>query len=277
MHLPRLPLAALAALLAMSASTAHAQAPQGPAATSPLRQQLEQLSRRRIVFGHQSVGENLLQGLADLSKEAGVPLRVVESAAPDALDQPGLAHQKIGQNEQPETKIAGFTTLLEGGLGSRAEIALYKLCYIDFSPDRDAARLFAEYRAAHQARRARFPTVTFVHVTVPLTVVQRGFTGWLKNTLGSGAWGERENVLRHQFNQLLRAEYQGKEPIFDLARVESMAQDGAESSFERGGAKYPALVPAYSDDGQHLNAAGQRRAALALISALADLPATASR
>ncbi|HEY8210722.1 MAG TPA: hypothetical protein VIG99_24730 [Myxococcaceae bacterium] len=277
MPLPRLRLAALAALLTMSPSAAPAQALQGQTATSSLRQQFEQISRRRIVFGHQSVGENLLQGLADLSSEAGVPLRVVESEAPEALEQPGLVHRKIGKNEQPETKIAHFTTLLEGGLGQRAEIALYKLCYVDFGPDRDAARLFAGYRAAHQALRARFPATTFVHVTVPLTVVQRGLTGWVKNTFGGGAWGERENVLRHQFNQLLRAEYEGKEPIFDLARAESTGEDGAESTFERGGARYPALVPAYSDDGQHLNAAGRRRAALALISTLAGIPATTPR
>ena len=270
-------LAALAALLSMPVSTAHAQVPQGQTASSSVRQQLEQLSRRRIVFGHQSVGENLLEGLADLSRETGVTLRVVESAAPDALEQPGLAHQKIGKNEEPETKIAGFGKLLDGGLGPRAEIALYKLCYIDFGPDRDAARLFAGYRAAHQALRAKYPGTTFVHVTVPLTVVQRGFTGWVKNTLGSGAWGERENVRRHQFNQLLRAEYGGKEPIFDLAKVESTGEDGAELTFERDGGKFPALVPSYSDDGQHLNGTGRRRAALALVSALAGLPAAAAR
>lgn len=274
--------AALIMMVAMAATSASAQDQdlakgQPPRSADAVRQQLEQIARRRIFFGHQSVGDNLLEGLAEVSREAGATLRVVESAAPDALDQPGLAHQKIGQNEQPDTKIAQFGSAMEGGLGAKAEIALYKFCYIDFGPDRDAADLFARYRAAHQALRAKYPGTTFVHVTTPLTTVQRGVTGWFKNTLGKGAWGERENVRRHQFNELLRKEYGGKEPLFDLAQVESTGEDGSQFLFERGGAKYPAMQPAYSDDGGHLNSVGRRRAALALISTLASLPPAPSR
>jgi len=44
------------------------------------------------------------------------------------------------------------------------------------------------------------PAVTFVHVTVPLTIVQTGAKAWLKRRLGKAPWGEQENVVRHRFN-----------------------------------------------------------------------------
>ncbi len=34
------------------------------------------LPRERIYFGHQSVGANLLQGVAELAAEEGVPIRI---------------------------------------------------------------------------------------------------------------------------------------------------------------------------------------------------------
>lgn len=39
---------------------------------------LETIARSRLYFGHQSVGGNVLEGLASLAKEHGVRLRIVE-------------------------------------------------------------------------------------------------------------------------------------------------------------------------------------------------------
>src|SRR4029077_17474109 len=98
---------------------------------------------------------------------------------------------------------------------------------------------------------------TLVHVTAPLTTVERGPKGWVKNRLGPGAWGEKENVKRHAFNRLLRQTWQGKEPLFDLAALEAAGPDGP-SSFERDGQTVPALSPAYAADTGHLNSRGQQ-------------------
>src|SRR5689334_6048679 len=94
----------------------------------------------RIFFGHQSVGENLLAGV----KTAAPALRIVETR--DAVDGPGLYHAKIGRNEAPLTKLEDFERVLDK-LGPNLDVALVKLCYIDFSPSTDVDALFTAYQA----------------------------------------------------------------------------------------------------------------------------------
>ncbi len=240
-------------------------------AEPPSAEALQKLAGQRIFFAHQSVGADVLDGVAQV---AGGALRVVEGDAA-ALESPALVHARVGKNEAPLSKVAHFEQLMES-VGPRADVALYKLCYVDFDASTDAAALFKQYDAAHQRLKAKFPAVTFVHVTAPLTTVQTGLKGWLKNVAGQGARGERENVKRQQFNELMRAAY-AKEPLFDLAKLESTRADGTANVFERGGAKVPALVPEYTDDGGHLNAAGRKRVAEVLLSYLASLPPAPKR
>lgn len=246
-----------------------AAAPQPVAAA---RSSLEQVSKRRIFFGHQSVGANILEGLSEMSGDAGQALPMVEGSSAALLERPAFAHALVGRNEDPESKIAQFRSLLLAGIGERAEIAFFKFCYIDFKPTTDVEALFARYRAAMDELRARFPNTHFVHVTAPLTTVQRGARAWLKNHFGSGAFGERENVKREQYNALLRATFEGREPLFDLAKLESTSEAGEVETFERDGRAWTALSPSYTDDGGHLNAAGRRRVAKALAELLARLP-----
>ena len=95
---------------------------------------------------------------------------------------------------------------------------------------------------------------------------------WLKRLFGRAPYGTVENLRREEYNALLRAAYQGREPIFDLARLESTAPDGAAVTVQWQGRAAPAMDPAYSDDGGHLNATGRLRAARELVSVLAALP-----
>ena len=79
--------------------------------------------------------------------------------------------------------------------------------------------------------------------------------------------------MRHRYNQLLRAKFAGQPGVlFDLAAVESTRADGTPLWFEVSGAKVPMLVAEFSDDGQHLNVTGRRRAADALLEFLAKVP-----
>ncbi len=60
----------------------------------------EKLAQRRIFFGHQSVGGNILEGLQRL----GAGPRVVEVKSPSETVAPGtLAHAMVGENLKPET------------------------------------------------------------------------------------------------------------------------------------------------------------------------------
>ncbi|MCP3101864.1 SGNH/GDSL hydrolase family protein [Myxococcus sp. K15C18031901] len=258
----------LPAMLLMALhGAAHAATPGAPTA-------FEKLAGKRIFFGHQSVGGNILDGVKQLPPSGqAVPPRVVELVTPTESLAPGtIAHAMVGQNEKPETKIADFERLMDAGLAKSTDVAFFKFCYIDFNASTDTRALFEKYRVAMEGLRARHPGTTFVHVTVPLTTVQRGAKAWLKELLGKPVWGIQENVKRESFNQLLRQNYGGKQPLFDLARLESTTAEGVEEKYELNGQEWPAMVPAYSDDGGHLNAAGQARIAKEFVGFLASLP-----
>jgi hypothetical protein len=229
---------------------------------------LAALAQRKVFFAHQSVGENVLTGLAALARQAGVSLRIVETTAADALATPGIVHARVGKNQDPRSKLAHFEALLDGP-GAGAEVALLKLCYVDFEADTDAKKLFDDYLARVAAVKKKHPALKLVHVTAPLTTVQSGVKGLLKNALGRAAAGERENQKRAEYNALLRERFLGKEAIFDLAAVEA-GQGAAACRFTREGKDWPCLKPELTDDGGHLNARGQREAAEALVRALAE-------
>ncbi|MBI5070616.1 MAG: SGNH/GDSL hydrolase family protein [Deltaproteobacteria bacterium] len=233
---------------------------------------LQKLARRRVYFGHQSVGQNIAEGIAQVARlrpEAG--LRLLESRAPDALATPGIAHALNGRNHEPLTKITDFSETLRVGMGGAADIALFKFCYVDFPPGTDVDRVFAEYRSALAALRLAHPKVRFVHVTSPLTIVQTGPKALVKSLLGRPLWGADANQVRERFNELLRREYQGKEPFFDLAAVESRRPNGETATFRAAGRTWPALAPEYSSDGKHLNELGSRWVAAHLLEALASV------
>ncbi len=50
------------------------------------------LPRERIYFGHQSVGANLLQGVAELAAEEGVPIRIVRADRASELPAAAFGH-----------------------------------------------------------------------------------------------------------------------------------------------------------------------------------------
>src|SRR4051794_9746643 len=248
----------LAALTLMISNALHA---------GTLTDDLKLLAHERIYFGHQSVGKNVLDGLQELSVAAGVPLRIAELPRAADLDGPGVGHLFVPENGDPLRKLAEFKRAL--GTGSQADVALVKFCYVDINADTDMRALFDAYRETVDELRAKNPRTTFVHVTLPLTTVQTGPKAWVKWLLGRAPYGTIENVKRDQYNTLLRRTYAGQEPIFDLARLESIAADGTQATVEWDGTVAPALVPAYSEDGGHLNRIGRLRAAEEFVRVLA--------
>ncbi|MCP3141040.1 hypothetical protein [Pyxidicoccus xibeiensis] len=255
----------------------HGAAHAAPPTSSAAGVSLEKLAQQRIFFGHQSVGGNILDGVKQVTAgQQGPAPRIVEVKDPTVPLAPGtIAHAMVGENLKPETKIADFERLMDGGLGKGADVAFMKFCYIDFNGATDTRAVFEKYRATMEGLKARHPHTTFVHLTVPLTTVQRGAKAWVKELLGRPVWGIAENVQRETFNQLLRKTYGGKEPLFDLAALESTTPEGTAETYELNGQTWPAMVPAYSDDGGHLNAAGQQRIAREFLGFLSTLPAPA--
>ncbi len=183
---------------------------------------------------------------------------------------------RVPENGDPLRKLRSFEEAM-AAQGAGADIALLKFCYADIKAETDARALFDGYRASMARLAARHRGTVFVHVSVPLTTVQRGPKALVKRLLGRHPYGTVENVRREEYNALLRAAYLGREPFFDLARVESTAPGGAPVTVDWGGRPAPALAREYTDDGGHLNAAGRLRAARELLEVLGGIVRQAQR
>jgi len=233
------------------------------------------LSGARVFFGHQSVGSNIMAGVSDVVRDdPRLALRVLE-LAPGEMPAGGFfAHAKVGQNGQPAGKTDDFADRMDKGLAAKVDIAFHKYCYIDVNDKTDANALFAHYKATMGRLRSAHPAVRFVHVTVPLTHVQSGPKALVKKVIRRAPGGYADNVRREQFNDLMRREYKGREPLFDLAAVESTRPEGGQELFTFKGSSGRALFPPYGSDGRHLNEMGRRRVAEELVVFLAGLVPT---
>ena len=235
---------------------------------------LEQVSAARVYFGHQSVGDNILQGIRQLDPSGDI--RIVERHDGTVVDRSegGVFWQsKIGTNGEPLSKLREFRSVLDQGIGNSVDIAVFKFCYLDIIRTTDVKTVFDDYKNTMLELRRNFEGLTIVHTTVPLQVNPEGWKTKIKKLLGKGdLWEYQDNIVRMNFNRMLLAEYDGVAPVFDLAEVESTKSDGSRETFALDGVTYYALAPEYTVDGSHLNALGQRQAARRLIEIIAGIP-----
>jgi hypothetical protein len=226
------------------------------------------LQHARIFFGHQSVGNNLLNGIARLymslpGQSAFLPFRDTSGYPEDYF-----AAERIGENTKPASKCAGFAHALARFTEHAPEIAMMKFCYVDFGTGMSAKEIFALYVSTIDSLKRLYPQITFVHMTAPLTAPRSGMKELVRKLIGRGEKFESDNIERNTFNQLLTTHYAG-EPIFDLATVESTRPDGKRETFDADGAQIFTLVPDYTTDGGHLNETGQLIAAREMVHTLA--------
>jgi len=232
----------------------------------------QKLAQKKIYFGHQSVGNNILDGVRDVMKEnPQVKLNIVELSKLNDFDKPFFAHSGVGKNEDPRSKCEDFADILDQKIAGKADIAFFKFCFVDVVPNTDVNKLFAAYKETLVSLKEKYPKVTFVHLTVPLMAAQTGPKVWIKKIIGRAIGGYEDNIKREQFNAMIIKEYSGKEPIFDLARIESTAPDGSRAIFEKDGKTYPRMVPEYTNDGGHLNELGRKIVAEQLLIFLSNL------
>jgi hypothetical protein len=226
---------------------------------------LRALGNARIFFAHQSVGGNIVDGMKSVQQVVGstamniVDLEGVPSSAPF------FAHARLGENGDPKGKTSAFLTTIESGLGNRLDLALQKYCFADIDATTDVQKLFDNYKASMLRLHAEFPRLTVAHVTAPIVRVQSGPKAFIKLTLGRAPDHYEDNIARERFNDLMRREYQGREPLFDVAALEASRLDSPPDAIAFGGAKVHGLRPEYTDDGAHLNEEAQKRVASAFI------------
>lgn len=238
---------------------------------------LKYLQGKKIYFAHQSVGYNIVDGLNDIMKENPmIKLNIVHSTDPEVFKQPVFAHSSVGQNTQPDSKVDDFAKILERGIGNKADIAFMKFCYVDIDDKTDIQKTFNYYKKKLAQLKRNYPDTTFIHITMPLVSKQAGIKIWLKNIikkmLGKPVRNYSINIKRNQFNDMLINEYEGKEPVFDLARIESTLSDGTRLSLTKDSVSFYSMLPEYTYDGGHLNEKGRKIVAKELLFFLANMP-----
>lgn len=236
------------------------------------------LSRERIFFAHQSVGSNIAVGLREwLSVEPRIGLTVQRTSNPVEVTGGAFMHNNLGENGDPTAKTEAFVALLCGPAGETVTIAMQKYCYADFGRSIDVARVFDAYCDRIESLRAQRKTLRLVHVTTPvLRLENRVWTLLLRQLRGQSTTLERSKQV-DRYNDLLVRHYSGRDPIFDLASVESTHANGSLDTIQRQGQRLKVLAAEYTYDGGHLNAIGRRAVAGALLVFLADLVPGPSR
>lgn len=259
----------MATILAIYSLTRGAEVAAEPyQAPTASREDLIAASETRLFFAHQSVGGNILDGVADVYRANGLPTPHVAEVA-DADPDAHLLHTRIGANGDPLGKISDFDSLIRGGLGDDVDVAVLKLCYSDVRDDTDLDEVFATYTGTIRALQEDYPDVTFLAATVPLSI-QRSPAGTLKEWLGRGdKYGAEHNVAREKFNARLRAEFAGTDLLFDVASIESTTQGGERVAALHDGALYYSLDRAYAKDPGHLNESGAAVVANGLLAVVA--------
>ncbi len=235
-----------------------------------LEQDFVQVSSARVYFGHQSVGGNVVEGLKDLQQQLGHPLIRINEL--DLLEMPesegALLHTRVGQNEKPLSKCDDFRQILDQKLKGRVDVAMFKFCYVDFNDTSDVTGIFETYSRTMDDLKHNHPGVIFIHVTTPVRAEAGGAGVWVRERLGRPNRSKLGNVNRNEFNRLLKERY-SSEPIFDLAAAMSTYPNGDRESFSVDGNIYYSLIPAFTDDGGHLNEIGRTYAAAELVRSIA--------
>lgn len=232
----------------------------------------QHLSQKNIYFGHQSVGFNIVDGIKDIMKEnPHIKLNVIETSDPSNVRGPSFAHFPVGENTNPKSKRDAFTSLMNKGSENKVDIAFFKFCYVDIRHETKIPELFEEYESTMSSLRAKHPQTVFVHFTVPLTTIQSGPIALIKQILGRPVAGYEDNIKREEFNEKLRKRYLGKEPVFDLALIESTNEEGNRLSFTHQGKIGYILASEYTNDGGHLNERGRKIVAEQLLIFLSKL------
>lgn len=191
------------------------------------------IAKRRVYFEHASVGYNLLEGL-----RAVVPSLAVATAGNPAEARKWLgSHVGLAENPRGNPGCWEKVKIFAGsGNMPAGTLSMMKFCYID--DDGNVGGLFNSYRDAMERLERANPGVCYVWWTMPVMT--------------------SDNQRRFEFNKLVRGYCQShRKPLFDIASIEA---DNSGNQDKR-----------YSEDGGHLNQAGQRRVAKAFAVMLARL------
>lgn len=217
-----------------------------------IRRNSAELNRLRILFGHQSVGFNILHGLESMEgifEEITWSFPDLSGNSRDRVEHGEFAHFVCGANGNPRGKIDHFAQMVRQ-YGDSLDFAFLKLCYADFKPPltmADVEEIFRYYQSTMQQLQEEFPHLKILHFTSPLTINPKRFRLF--------EFPSEANILRNHYSRLIRENFP-PDRIVDIARIESTRPDGSRELFEKDGVQYEKLYRAYGSDGKHLNHTG---------------------
>lgn len=206
------------------------------------QQWLDKARSLKVLFGHQSVGYNILEGLEAMSNKTPkrYQVEIQELSDPEwRSSRNGIGHFEVGENEHPQRKISDFAKRLSSQKVP-VDVAMMKLCFVDIEGDHSAPlRIFSDYRDTMEKLEQNNPNVRLIWWTEPLTT--------------------SDNAARNEYNRLVR-EYAlaHNKPLFDIADIESHDPDGKEATDSAG---VVAMYRGYTRDDGHLVKKAQLRVA----------------
>lgn len=225
------------------------------------------LQNNRVLFVHRSVGNNILDAWE------GTPnsnMLVRKEFNTFGGDDAGVYDFDLGINNGPIKKIDKLSEVLLKQ--SSFDVVIFKLCYVDITRDTDVADVLTSYKEKFSQLENLYPSICFIHFTVPLKMNKTSFKTHVKKLFGdSRIWEYADNISRNRFNQGLRKLYAEGNQIFDIAKLESTDESGKECCFKYKGEKFEVLCSCYTDDGGHLNRVGSSHIARELDRFLGDL------
>ena len=233
----------------------------------------KKLSQKKIYFGHQSVGFNIIDGIKDLMKKnPEIKLNIIETSSPADFTKGVFAHSRVGKNKLPESKADSFADIINDGLGNSADIAFFKFCYVDINSQTDVNKVFKHYKETMAKLKNNYPKTKFVHFTIPLEITKISLKTRIKMLIGKkDIWELDSNIRKNKYNELLIKEYKDKEPVFDIAKFESTYSNGKRSTFTKQDKTWFSLAPEYTYDDGHLNETGRGKVAEQLLILLVNL------
>lgn len=231
----------------------------------PTDDELRAVGETKVLFGHQSVGADILDGIARMYADASVPAPVIADVSCEDAPDGTLMHACLGVNGEPLGKFAAFAEMLDSPVAEGVDVALMKLCYIDITASTDVHAVFDAYLSMMADVEAAHPDVRFLYTTVPLTA-DRGWKSRVRALLGGDdGMGPADNVARERYNTMVRETYAASGRLVDIAAVESAGTD--ERSW--GGHTYHVLNQNLTLDRGHLNEAGSEAVAAELLKTVA--------
>lgn len=235
---------------------------------TPTPDQYAAAADQRVLFGHQSVGANMIDGLREIYADSGSTLTIAEAGSIDGSSFPAFAHAYVGSNGDPLGKLDAFEDLVTRTADS-IDVALVKFCYVDITAETDVDALFEAYSSSLHRLAEAHPNVRFIAATVPLTT-DRSWKATLKAFVGiDDQAGPADNVTRQRYNDLVRTEFGGRGELFDIAAVEATldTKPAVRSDADQ---HYAVLNRALASDNGHLNGLGSRLVAAELVRVLAS-------